>query len=24
LMEFPQVIDGHRFQIAVFHWTHRP
>ena len=23
-MEFPQVIDGHRFQIAVFHWTHRP
>ena len=23
-MEFPQVIDGHRFQIAVFHWTHHP
>jgi|SRR6516164_1376172 len=20
-MELPQVIDGHRFQIAVFHWT---
>src|SRR6516165_10829482 len=23
LMELPQFIDGHRFQIAVFHWTHR-
>jgi hypothetical protein len=22
-MELPQVIDGHRFQIAVFHWTHK-